>query len=116
MLISCLVRLRSGNSAREGRFEVLYNGVWGTVCGIRWGMHEASAVCRQVGYDGAEAATPWPVFGGGSGMILMNRIQCIGNEKSVSDCKFLRWKTNWNCGSFKDPGAVCTQSGNDNLS
>ena len=111
-----LVRLVHGNSVREGRFEAHYKDIWGTVCGIGWGMHEGSAVCRQLGYDGAEAATPWPAFGGGSRMILVNRIQCGGNESSLSDCRFLRWKTNWNCGSFKGPGAVCKQSGNKHLS
>lgn len=73
-------------------------------------MREASVVCRQLGYDGAVATIPWQAFGSGRGMTVMNRIQCTGNESSVSDCKFMRWNTD-NCGSFDDPGAICTQPG-----
>ena len=108
-----VVRLVNGNSAREGRFEILYDGVWGTVCGVEWDKPEANAVCRQLGYDGAVAATPWSAFGQRSGMSVMNRIQCMGNESSISDCRYMRRKTS--CGSYgfsRNPGAVCTQSGN----
>ena len=108
-----VVRLVNGNSAREGHFEILYNGVWGTVCGYDWDKREANVVWRQLGYDGAVAATPWSAFGRTNRISEMNHIQCTGNESSISDCQFMRWKTG--CGPhgfYKNPGAVCTQSGN----
>eukprot|EP00731_Ephydatia_muelleri_P010237 Em0005g823a len=44
------VRLSGGSRASTGRVEVLYNGVWGTVCNKTWTIAEARAVCNLLGY------------------------------------------------------------------
>ena len=44
------VRLADGSSEREGRVEICYNGVWGTVCDYGWDSVDASVVCIQCGY------------------------------------------------------------------
>ena len=41
------VRLVGGTAASEGRVEIEYNGVWGTVCDDLWGRDEANVS----GYD-----------------------------------------------------------------
>ena len=51
------MRLQDGMAPSNGRVEVCYNGVWGSVCSSQWSDTDASVVCRELGYDpqGVEA-------------------------------------------------------------
>ena len=51
-------------------------------------------------------ATPYGLahFGQGSGLIVMDEVQCAGNETSIRDCQHI---TNHNCFSGEDSGVVC---------
>ena len=44
------IRLKGGVSQREGRVEICYGRVWGTICDILWDYREAEVVCRQLGF------------------------------------------------------------------
>ena len=45
------IRLRGGTTSREGRVEICFGGVWGTICDDGWGTTDARVVCRQLGYS-----------------------------------------------------------------
>ena len=45
------IRLVGGTNTMEGRVEVCYSGVWGTVCNNRWGRADAAVACRQLEYS-----------------------------------------------------------------
>lgn len=47
------VRLVGGIIQQEGRIEVCFNGVWGSVCPNYWNPIDAYVVCAQLGYTGA---------------------------------------------------------------
>ena len=40
-----------GGTMLQGRLEMCYSGVWGTVCDDQWGVADAAVVCRHLGYS-----------------------------------------------------------------
>ena len=44
------IRLAGGLTPNEGRVEICYQNIWGTVCDNRWDAREAMVVCRQLNF------------------------------------------------------------------
>ena len=44
------VQLRGGSQANEGRVEVSFRNVTGTICDYRFDDRDARVVCRMLGY------------------------------------------------------------------
>ena len=44
------IRLQGG-TATQGRVEICFDNVWGTVCDNLWGVPDAEVVCRQLGFS-----------------------------------------------------------------
>ena len=76
----------------EGRVEVFFNNVWGTVCQDLWDSSDAQVVCRQLGlpYENAQALGG-SVFGQGEGKIWLSRVACSGTENSLDECNHPGW-------------------------
>ena len=49
------IRLVNGTTSSEGRVEICYDGVWGSVCDktFSWNDQDAAIVCLQLGFQGA---------------------------------------------------------------
>ena len=45
------IRLVNGTTPYEGRVEICYGGVWGSVCDNGWDTSDAIIVCRQMGFQ-----------------------------------------------------------------
>ena len=45
------LRLRGGSTQYEGRIEMCYNGLWGSICRSNFLEDEARVVCNQLGYQ-----------------------------------------------------------------
>ena len=104
------VRLVGGSNANEGRVEVFFNNIWGTVCHEWWGAADAKVVCRQLGlpYVGVKPVGG-AVFGQGAGKILLSHLGCTGSEDHLAECRrpysfgFVP-----GCNHGDDAGVVCT--------
>ena len=95
-------RLVDGEHEHEGRVEILYAGLWGTICANDYGFDLASAnvICRQLGYPGAVRVTQYSEFGPTTGQVWLRYLRCIGNETSVSQCS----RSDFGTGDCHSPG------------
>ena len=105
------VRLANGGGTHEGRVEVLYAGIWGTVCDDFFDLAGANVVCRQLGYPGALRVANFLEFGRGTGQIWLDDVRCTGNETSLEQCP-TRAIGSHNCFHFEDVGVECTRKNN----
>lgn len=100
------LRLVGGKESFEGRVEVYHDGKWGTICDDQWDDRDAEVVCRQLGLSGNPKALSWAHYGQGSGLILLDEVECSGNELSLDQCKKSDWGQQ-NCDHIEDAGVSC---------
>ncbi|XP_045490332.1 lysyl oxidase homolog 2B [Pieris rapae] len=79
------LRLVGGRNSFEGRVEIYYNNVWGSICPDGWTLYEASAICHHLALGYAEQALQTDYFG--SSRIILSGVQCEGNETNLFSCK-----------------------------
>jgi hypothetical protein len=92
------IRLANGTSSSQGRVEVLSDGQWWTLCGLRgWDGAAAAVVCRQLGLlssgaraSGGPGGSGGSPYGGGSPLsALRSHWLCHGSEAGLSECASL---------------------------
>ena len=102
-----IVRIVDGPTKYEGRVEVHYKGIWGTVCDDLWDLNDAQVVCNELGFGKAIAARPNAHYGQGSGQIWLDDVNCVGTEKSIKMCSHNGWGSH-NCHHGEDVSVSCT--------
>jgi len=100
-----------GVNTREGRIEICYNNVWGTVCDDGWNHVDARVVCRQLGFSTINAAAITSGFEVGSGRIWLDQVGCIGNESLLIACPALPIGTQNCMGDHNEDSGVRCQAG-----
>ncbi|XP_040829628.1 scavenger receptor cysteine-rich domain-containing group B protein-like [Ochotona curzoniae] len=102
------LRLVGGPSRCQGRLEVLHGGSWGSVCDDDWDVVDANVVCRQLGC-GLALPVPGPLaFGQGQGPILLDNVDCRGQEAALSECGSRGWGIH-NCFHYEDVAVLCDE-------
>ena len=109
---------------KQGRVEVKYNGVWGTVCSDGWDHEDAHRLCTSLGYlsgaayiaqpadaEGATSDAPGPVT-----QIWLDDVACPytdlytdpadSNSAQFCDCPHEGWGRH-DCSHDSDAGAWC---------
>ena len=103
------MRLIGGKSYDEGRVEVYYNGLWGTVCNDGWDDTDASVVCKQLGFGSSGTAIlDVNVFGLGAGKVFLSNVMCSKNDTTLFNCghKTVGIAVH-GCNHYKDAGVTC---------
>ena len=116
---------RPTSTEYEGRVELCYGEVWGTICDDFWGDTDANVVCRQLGYSdtgtfnqitvecvyislfiaGAQGFL-FAAYGQGTGPIWLDDVQCVGTEARLVDCPSTAIGSH-NCIHFEDASVRC---------
>ncbi|XP_043946454.1 galectin-3-binding protein-like isoform X2 [Protopterus annectens] len=102
------IRLAGSSNPNQGRVEIYFGDQWGTVCDDNWDKNDAFVVCLSLGYAGAKNAYVGAAFGKGSGPILLDDVNCQGNESSLANCKHRGWGVH-DCQHSEDAGVECLE-------
>ena len=77
-----------GNTTTEGRVEICYDNVYGTVCDDQWGPLDAAVACRQLGFSDASMFTVqvkmylmYQTILGGMGPLLNDYTLCTHSKQ-----------------------------------
>ncbi|CAO2583596.1 Deleted in malignant brain tumors 1 protein [Lemmus lemmus] len=101
------MRLVNDSHRCEGRVEISYNGTWGTVCDDSWDLTDAKVVCQQLGCGKVTSVRAESYFDRGLGLIMLDDVQCMGDEAKVWQCTHHGWFSH-NCGHHEDASLVCS--------
>ena len=99
-----------------GRVEILYEGMWGTICHNYWESIDARVVCQQLGFSraGQHGAVGHASLGQGIGPIWMDRVACSGTESNIRLCGHLGIGVH-DCNHGSDAGVYCDRGGFHNM-
>ena len=75
------------------------------MCDDFWDDNDATVICKQLGYSGGYARV-FAYFGEGSGLILLDNVNCNGGESSLFECYYNTFGEH-DCGHNEDAGAIC---------
>ena len=104
-ILGLQIRLVNGANVSEGRVEIYWQNQWSTVCDDLWDDNDASVVCKQLGYSGGSARSN-AFYGEGVGIILLDDVECVGNELTLFNCIQRAFEEN-SCGHEEDAGVAC---------
>ncbi|XP_033638727.1 deleted in malignant brain tumors 1 protein-like isoform X2 [Asterias rubens] len=113
------LQLRDGSTDSVGRLEIEYYRTYststtttykwfGTICDHNFRLEEATVACRQLGYQYAETRTT-PYFDSNGYLdLILQEVNCNGNEDRLTDCYYVIDEGMTTCGKSNEVGIACT--------
>ena len=87
------MRLTYSTNPFSGHVEIyanstggLHNAEWRSICDENWDILNARVVCHQLGYPDAVAALTSARYDQSTALILIENMQCLGNESDFFAC------------------------------
>ncbi|KAK7089754.1 hypothetical protein V1264_024952 [Littorina saxatilis] len=84
---SITVSIQAGDSA----VKVFHDGAWSKICATDWDSKDAQVVCRMLGYWHGQGTAVLGQANLGD-VILVDNMDCHGNETSLAQCNFNGFK------------------------
>jgi hypothetical protein len=111
------VCLADGHSQYEGRLEICYNEIWGTVCSNVWDSYEIKVACRELGFGMQHwAALEDNTFPAPPGVpVLLSGVLCDGDENDLENCRHNGLGVERTCDDSGDVNIRCGQCAENNL-
>ncbi|XP_076441683.1 neurotrypsin-like [Babylonia areolata] len=102
------VYLVDGGSPNQGRVELEVGDTRGTICDDSFDNRDATVICRMAGFEHGGKVVATEVYGAGpsSQPILLDQVDCQGNESSVLDCQHFMLGLH-DCQHTEDVGVFC---------
>ena len=100
------IRLIGNGNEYEGTVEIMYQGIWGTICDDGWDNNDATVVCRELGFLNGVATQP--LFQFNRGPVWLRQVECLGNESKLSLCPHSGVGSVGNCTHVQDVGVKCS--------
>ena len=100
------IRLVGSSSADKGVVEIMYQGVWGTICDDGWDDIDATVVCRELGFLNGTVAEVLLAIS--QGPVWLNQVDCLGNESEILHCPHNGIGNVGNCSHDQDAAVQCS--------
>ncbi|XP_019862605.1 PREDICTED: deleted in malignant brain tumors 1 protein-like [Amphimedon queenslandica] len=109
------VRLVGGPNEYEGRVEICYNQMWGTICDHYWDTTDANVVCKQLGHQmTGSVPVRTSYYGEGQAPFVMRRVSCSSSDSSLIGCNHrFESSISTDCGTANAASVVCLEVCND---
>uniref|UniRef100_A0A1X7UMK1 SRCR domain-containing protein n=1 Tax=Amphimedon queenslandica TaxID=400682 RepID=A0A1X7UMK1_AMPQE len=109
------VRLVGGPNEYEGRVEICYNQMWGTICDHLWDTTDANVVCKQLGHQmTGSVPVRGSYYGEGQAPFVMRNMYCSSSDSSLMACnQYFDISIAINCGITNAASVVCLEVCND---
>ena len=105
------IRLIDGINKLEGRVEIQYQGIWGTICDDGWDDTDATVVCKELNFLNGIATNETQFGSGATGPVWLRQVNCTGSESKLSHCMHPGAGNIGNCSHIQDVGVKCNPHG-----